>query len=141
MRILIHAVSLFALLATGSIALAHGPEGGASSKKPGVRFNIPPAHHDAAVNQAQPVMNVSVEGQTVILKITDTDGKPIDTEFADAKTFITSGGKISTFYLWPAGGNVLSGTGDFSPDPDLRIEVKLNLPDREPVSKDFYPFK
>ncbi len=87
------------------------------------------------------MMELSIEGQTVILKITDADGKPIDAEFADAKTFITAGGKISKLHLWPAGGNVLSGTGDFSPDPDLRIEVKLNLPDRDPVSKDFYPLK
>lgn len=140
MKILIHAVTIFALVAINGIALAHGPEG-ASSKKPGIQFNIEPTHHGAAANQPQPVMEVSIDGQTIILKVTDADGTPIDTEFADAKTFITSGGKISTCYLWPAGGNVLSGTGDFSPDPDLRVEVKLNLPDREPVSKEFYPLK
>ena len=92
-------------------------------KNPGIRFNIAPTHHEPTAYEAQPIMEMSVEGQTVILKITDADGKPIDTEFADAKTFITAGGKISTLYLWPAGGNVLSGTGDFSPELDLRVEV------------------
>ena len=144
MRTPIYALTILALMTFGKIAFAHGSGGAptpSESKRSAVRFNIPPAQHEVVSNQAQPMMDISIEGQTVILKITDADGNPIDTEFADAKTFITTRGEISTLFLWPAGGNVLSGTGDFSPDPDLRIEVKLNLPDSEPFRKDFYPLK
>ena len=143
MRIPIYAMSTLALIASGDIALAHGPGEGTSTyeKSPAIKFNIAPTHHKPAVYEAQPRMEMYVEGQTVILKITDADGKPIDTELANAKTFITTGGKISTLHLWPAGGNTLSGKGDFTPDPGMRVEVQLHLPDRETVKKDFYPLK
>jgi len=144
MRTPIYAMSMLALMTSSDMALAHGSGGGTStyeSRSPGIQFNIAPTHHGAVASQAQPVMELSVDGQTVILAITDAGGKPIATEFADAKVFITVKGEISTLYLWPAGGNALSGTGDFSPDADLHIEVTLNIPDREPVRKDFYPFK
>ena len=144
MRTPIYAMSILALMTAGDMALAHGSGGGTSTykpKSPGVQLNIAPNHHPAAINQPRPIMDMSIEGQTVTLKVSDAAGKPISTENADARIFITVEGKISKFHLWPAGGNVLSGTGSFSPDPGLRIEVKLNLPDREPVNKDFYPFK
>jgi hypothetical protein len=144
MRCPIYAISLLGLIGWSSLALAHGPGGNTSTyedKSPAIKFNIAPTHYKPAVYEAQPIMEMSVEGQTVILKITDADGKPIDTELADAKTFITTGGKISTLYLWPAGGNSLSGEGHFTPEPGMRVEVELHLSGMEPVKKDFYPLK
>lgn len=136
-------MSLLALMSFGGLVLAHGSGGDSSGSaaRPGMRFNIAPGQQAAVVHHAQPVMDLAVEGQTVILRVSDADGEPVVTEFADAKAFVTAKGKISTFYLWPAGANTLSGSGDFSPDPALRIEIKLNLPDQEPVNKEFYPFK
>jgi hypothetical protein len=144
MKIPVYAMSVLTLIAAGDMVLAHGSGGGTSTyeeKNPAIKFNIAPTHHKPAVYEAQPKMEMSVEGQTIILKITDVDGNLIDTEWADAKTFITAGGKISKLYLWPAGGNTLSGKGDFTPAPGMRVEVELHLPDREPVKKDFYPLK
>jgi len=142
MRIFFYTLGVLALITSGGMALAHGSgEGSSNSKsKSTARFNTTPPGQ--TVNyEAPPRMEMVVEGQKIILKITGPDGKPINAESASAKTFVTTGGKISTLHLWPAGGNVLSGKGKFIPDPDMRVEVKLSLPDREPVSKDFYPLR
>lgn len=144
MKIQIHAMTALTLIASADVTLAHGPGGSAStyeSENPAIKFNIPQTHHEQIDYKAQPRMEMSIEGQIVILKITDADGTPIDTELADAKTFITAGERISTLHLWPAGGNTLSGKGGFTPEPGMRVEVQLHLPDRETVKKDFYPLK
>jgi len=144
MRIFISTVSALALVAAGNIALAHGPGGGTStykSESPAIKFNVAPSHHAPVNYQTPPGMEMSVEGQTIILKITDAEGKPMDTELADAKTFVIAGGEISTLHLWPAGGNTLSGKGDFTPETGMRVEVQLHLPDRETIRKEFYPLK
>ena len=143
MKFIIYTASLLALISAG-IALAHGPGGGTSgteAKAPAYKFNIAPPHHEPAAWQAPPDMELSVDGNTIRLILNAPDGTPIDTEFADAKTFVIAGDRISTIHLWPSGDNSLSGKGDFVSEPGMRVEVNLHLPDRETIRKDFYPLK
>jgi len=137
------AITMAMIVACGNVS-AHGEGGGTSSSqtnKPAIKFNIDSRPARVAQYGPEPRMELSVDGQTIRLNISEPDGKPIDTEFADAKTFVTSGGKITKVHLWPAGENVLSGKGDFSQEPDMRIEVRLHLPDRETIKKDFFPLR
>lgn len=123
--------------------LAHGQEGTQTFEKnqPALKLNISTHSSPAAEYRVEPNMELSVDGQTIRLNITEPDGKPIDAEFADAKTFVTTGGRISTVYLWPSRGNTLTGKGEFTPAPGMRVEVMLHLPDRETVRKEFYPLQ
>lgn len=135
---------LLALITFGDMAFSHGSGGdttGPGARKPAIRFNTAPPRHEPADYQAPPVMVLSVDGQTIRLLLSKADGTPINTEFAEAKTFVNAGGKLSTIYLWPAGDNLLSGKGDFIPEPGMRVDVKLHLPGRETIRKDFYPLK
>lgn len=136
-----NAIAMVMIIACGN-TFAHGAGGGTSSyeaEKSGIKFNIDSSPTDTDTYGPEPRLELSVDGQTIHLKIISPDGKPIDTEFADAKTFVTSGGGITKVYLWPAGDNVLSGKGDFTTEPGMRIEVRLNLPGRETIKKDFFP--
>ena len=143
MKYLTSAIISMAMIIAYGDALAHGPTGTQTYEinQPAVKFNVGQPPSPAAESRAEPHMELSVDGQTIRISITEPDGKPINTEFADAKTFITSGGKISTLHLWTAGGNILSGKGDFIPDPGMRVEVKLHVPGRETVRKEFYPLQ
>ena len=144
MKLFIYTAGLFALITASNIALAHGSEGSASgseAKTPAYKFNIATPHHAPPAWQKPPDMELSVDGKTIRLILTEPDGTPIDTEFADAKIYITAGGELSTVNLWPAGDNILSGKGDFIAEPGMRVDVKLHLPGRETIRKDFYPLK
>jgi len=144
MKFFFYTSCLLALITAGNTALAHGPGGSASgdtSGSPAIKFNIAPNHREPATFQRPPNMKLSVDGETIRLSLTEQDGTPIDTKFADAKTYVTAGGRLSTVNLWPAGDNILSGKGDFIAEPGMRVDVKLHMPGRETIRKDFYPLK
>ncbi len=82
-----------------------------------------------------------MEGQTIKLFVSDSDGNPVDIDIAEAKAFISSAGKTSWFALQPAGMNMLSGEGDFIHDPGMRVDITLRLPGRKPINQDFRPFQ
>ena len=135
-------VSVVVIIAHGNL-FAHGPEGSRSSgaNQPALNLNIGSRSTPVAEFRAEPNMELSVDGQTIRLDISEPDGKSIDTEFADAKIFVTTGDGISTLYLWPSSDGGLSGKGDFTPEPGMRVEVMLHLPDREIARREFYPLQ
>ncbi len=133
-------VTVAVIVAYGDL-FAHGSEGSRSSEanQPALKFNVDARSTSLPEYRAEPNMKLSVDGQTIRLDISEPDGKSIDTEFADAKIFVTTGDGISTLYLWPSNDGGLSGKGDFNPEPGMRVEVLLHLPDREIARREFYP--
>ena len=133
-------VLALALLVFAGTATAHGPE-----KKPDLGWRSPVSSFDPATsskNEDDAIkMDLAVDGQTIKLFVSDADGNPVNIDIAEAKAFISSAGKTSWFALRPAGMNVLSGEGDFVPDPGMRVDITLRLPGRRPINQDFRPFK
>jgi hypothetical protein len=126
------------------VALAHGPGGGGQSYEadaPRIKLGSEDPFSNLPVSQSRSGIKMSVEGQSISLHITDEYGEPVNTDLAEAKVFITSGGKTSWLRLIPAGGNTLSGEGEFISSPEMRADVTLRLPGKKPVNQEFYPLK
>jgi hypothetical protein len=126
------------------ILLAHGPGGGGQSYEadaPQLKLGIKDPFSNLQVSSSKPGISMSVDGQNISLLITDEYGESVNTDLAEAKVFITSGGKTSWLRLIPAGGNRLSGEGDFIHSPGMRADVTLRLPGEKPINQDFYPLK
>ncbi len=129
---------VIAIVLYGSMAQAHEPE-----KKPDYGWRAPVSSFDTANSSPEDVikMDLSVNGQTIKLFITDGEGNPVSIEIAEAKAFISSAGKTSWCELRPAGMNMLSGEGVFVPDPGMRVDITLRLPGRKPINKEFKPLQ
>ena len=84
---------------------------------------------------------MSIESQEIRLYITNKFGEPVNTDMAEAKAFISSGGKTSWLMLAPAGGNTISGRGDFIRSAEMRVDIILRLPGEKPINKEFYPLQ
>ena len=126
------------------MAIAHGPGGSGQSYEadaPVIKFGGEDPFSSLPVTQSDSRMIMSVEGQRISLQITSQYGDPVVTDLAEAKAFVTSGGKTSWLRLTPAGGNTLSGEGDFIHTPGMRVDITLRLPGKKPVNQEFYPLQ
>jgi len=131
---------VLALLSYSGLATAHEPE-----NKPDLGWRGPVSSFDPAAPSAGEEnaikMDLTVEGQTIKLLVSDAEGNPVNIDIAEAKAFISSAGKTSWCSLRPAGMNMLTGEGDFDHDPDMRVDITLRLPGRRPINQDFRPLK
>jgi len=123
-------VIALALLFLSGAAMAHEPD-----NKPDLGWRGPGSSFDPATTASDDAikMNLAVDGQTIKLFVTDSDGNPVDIDIAEAKAFISSAGKTSWFSLRPVGMNVLSGEGESTlpcgypaADRSTRISDPLN---------------
>lgn len=90
---------------------------------------------DVGTNHAELV----AAGNTLRLFLFDGADKPIPAVGATAQAIILAGGRQATIALAPGGGNVLSGTGDFTAARGMRAVVTLTLPGQRPVQARFTP--
>lgn len=90
---------------------------------------------DVGTNHAELV----AAGNTLRLFLFDGADKPIPAVGATAQAIILAGGRQATVALAPGGGNVLSGTGDFTAARGMRAVVTLTLPGQRPVQARFTP--
>jgi len=135
---------VLALIAVNGAVFAHGPGGGMQSDENFGSRAKPRADDpfsNPVVKDTLPQISMSVVEQTIHLNITDSNGKPMDLDLAEANAFVSSGGTTSIVHLMPVGGNVLSGKGNFVASPDMRVDVTLRLPGRRPINKGFYPLR
>jgi hypothetical protein len=98
------------------LALAHsmdnGPHGGeVEDANPG-----PTLHFETVV-----------KGTTVSVYLNDEDGKSIDASGVVGTVTVLAAKQKNVIQLAPAGLNMLTGTGDFVPDPDMRALVSLTI--------------
>lgn len=130
-------IALMLLFFTGAAA-AHEP-----GNKPDLGWRGPVSSFDPVAPSRNDAitMDLIVDGQTIKLFVSDTEGNPVDIDIAEAKAFISSAGKTSWCSLRPAGMNMLSGEGNFVGAPGMRVNITLRLPGRRPINKDFRPFK
>jgi hypothetical protein len=99
-----------------SLGLAHsldnGPHGGeVEDANPG------PALHFETV----------VKGTTVNVYLNDEDGKSIYAAGVVGTVTVLAAKKKNIIQLAPMGPNMVTGTGDFLPDPDMRALVSLTV--------------
>jgi hypothetical protein len=109
------AVALFAALLLPAAALAHsdpnGPHGGeVQDATPG------PIHIETVV-----------EGNTLSVYLTDADGNPLRADTAQGQATVLAHKVKQQVTLLPSGKDVLKGSGDFVPEPTMRVLVVLTL--------------
>jgi len=131
-------VSLLLLLFYAGTAAAHGPD---NRPAPGQRAPVATYGSVQAARDDAVEMELAVDGQTIKLFVTNSDGNPVNLDIAEAKAFITSAGRNSWCVLQPAGMNMLSGEAEFVRDPAMRVDISLRLPGRKPINQNFKPFK
>jgi len=128
MKPLFIAAILFAALCTAS-AEAHTD----------AYFDKVATAHGGQLRMAGPYhLELVVAGELVTLFVTDHSDQPIDTAGASAKVIITSGKKKRyVVILSPAGGNKLSGSGEFKLSKSSTVSVLIAFPDQEPQRANF----
>ena len=68
-----------------------------------------------------------VKGSTVSVYLIDENGKPVDTTGVVGTVTVLAAKKKDTIQLTPMGANMVTGTGSFIPDPDMRALVALTI--------------
>lgn len=86
--------------------------------------------HGGEVQDAQPGpihMETVIEGNTVSVYLTDADGGAMPATGAQGQATVLVNKVKQQVKLLPSGKDVLKGTGDFVPDPGMRVLVVLTL--------------
>lgn len=68
-----------------------------------------------------------VKGTTATVYLTDEDGKPLLAAGVSGTIIVLANEKKVSFPLTPAGPNVLTGTGNFASDPNMKALVTLTI--------------
>lgn len=59
--------------------------------------------------------------------LNDKNGKPIDLSGVTGTAIVLAAKKKDTIKILPTDGNMMTGTGSFLPDPDMRAQVSLTI--------------
>ena len=106
--------ALFLLVPVGGFAhsVTSGPHGGeVEDANPG-----PSLHFETVV-----------KGTTVAVYLSDEDGKPIPSAGVSGTVVVLANQKKVNFNLAPAGPDMLTGTGEFADDPNMKALVTLMI--------------
>lgn len=76
---------------------------------------------------------------TLAVYVTDHADKGFDTAGAKGRAILLSKGVKHYLDLQPAGGNALSGRGDFELDPGMKVVVTVTMPGAPPLAARFTP--
>ena len=113
-----------ALLAAPVTAFAHGPSVCPHS---GMMADAG-AHHTELV----------IQGNEIVLYITDGDGKAADATGAKAEATVLAGKQAQKVTLVPAGGNVMKGTANLDDAHDgVKVVTVLTMPGQKPAQVRF----
>ncbi len=110
-RVFVAVALLFAPACSFAHSMDNGPHGGeVEDANPG------PLHIEA-----------TVKGTTLNVYITDGDGKPIAASGVTGNAIVLAQKKKDAFDLAPVGSEMMTGTGSFAADPDMKALISVTV--------------
>jgi nitrogen fixation protein FixH len=102
-------------------------------------FDRRPSPHGGQVRMAGPVhLELVVNGDEVVVYVTDHTDNPVNTDNGSAKVIMRSGKKNRfVVVLRPAGDNVLRGAGEFKLGKKNDVTLLVTLPGQDPQRAQF----
>ena len=97
----------------------------------GFAHDVGPGPHGGEVEDANPGptlhFEVVVKGKTVNVYLLNEEEKPIPVTGTSGDVIVLANKKKDRIELAPAGSDMMSGTGDFAADPNMRALVSLTV--------------
>ena len=86
-------------------------------------------------------LELVVKDATLTVYVTGSKDAKVATQGASGSATVLAGKGTSNVKLEPSGENVLAGSGDFQPAPDMKVVVSVTLPGQPPVQARFTPLE
>jgi len=97
----------------------------------GFAHDVGPGPHGGEVEDANPGptlhFEVVVKGKTVNVYLLNEEEKPVPVSGASGDVIVLANKKKDRIELSPSGSDMMSGTGDFAADPNMRALVSLTV--------------
>ena len=86
-------------------------------------------------------LELVVKDATLTVYVTGSKDAKVATQGASGSATVLAGKGTSNVKLEPSGENVLAGSGDFQPAPDMKVVVSVTLPGQQSVQARFTPLE
>lgn len=96
-------------------------------------------HHGSFVAVGDYHLEMLVKDKQLLIYVTDHSWNPKKVDGATGKVWVLSNKKKTEITLKPEKDNLISAKGDFLPSDDMKVVVKLNMPNQKPLNARFTP--
>ena len=96
-------------------------------------------HHGSFVAVGEYHLELLVKNKELLIYVTDHSWNPKKVDGATGKVWVLSNKKKTEISLKPETDNLISAKGDFVQSDDMKVMVKLNMPNQKTLNARFTP--